>query len=102
MKKILALAMTLSMLICMLPTAYAVQSEFTDMPEEDYWSYHALQSAVDNGLMQGYGGKLSPQSYLTRAQMAAMTNRAFGATEQADLSSYTDVDPNSMLTPELS
>ena len=101
MKKILALAMTLSMLICMLPTAYAVQSEFTDMPEEDYWSYHALQSAVDNGLMQGYGGKLSPKSYLTRAQMAAMTNRAFGATEQADISSYTDVDPNSVLTPEL-
>ena len=101
MKKILALAMTLSMLICMLPTAYAVQSEFTDMPEEGYWSHDALQAAVDNGLMQGNGGRLNPRSYLTRAQMAAMINRAFGATEQADISSYTDVDPNSVLTPEL-
>ena len=62
--------MTLSMLICMLPTAYAVQSEFTDMPEEGYWSHDALQAAVDNGLMQGNGGRLNPRRGLLTITLA--------------------------------
>ena len=72
MKKILSLLITLSMLICMLPAAYAVQTEFADLPDRDYWSHDALQAAVDNGLMQGNGGRLNPKSYLTRAQMAKL------------------------------
>lgn len=35
--------------------------------------------------------KLSPDGYLTRAQMAAMIDRLFGTYKSADISRYTDV-----------
>lgn len=62
---------------------------FDDMPND--WSTKALQSAVDNGLLQGTNNKLLPKDKLTRAQMATILVRALGATEGADISSFTDV-----------
>ncbi|MBQ7898207.1 MAG: S-layer homology domain-containing protein [Clostridia bacterium] len=65
---------------------------FDDMPND--WSTAALQSAVDNGLLQGTDNKLLPKNNLTRAQMATILVRALGATESADISSFTDVPKN--------
>lgn len=49
-------------------------------------------AAVENGLLGGVGdGRIAPQGEVTRAQMAAIINRAFGAEKQASLSSYSDV-----------
>lgn len=62
---------------------------FDDMPND--WSTNALQSAVDNGLLQGTNNKLLPGDKLTRAQMATILVRALGATEGADISAFTDV-----------
>ena len=62
---------------------------FEDMPDD--WSTKALQSAVDNGLLAGDNNKLLPKNNLTRAQMATVLVRALGATEQGDISSFTDV-----------
>ena len=63
---------------------------FPDMP--DNWATKALESAVANGILTGYDdGKLWPDRPVTRAQMAAIITRAFGATEKADISTYTDV-----------
>ncbi|NMA64936.1 MAG: S-layer homology domain-containing protein, partial [Clostridiaceae bacterium] len=64
---------------------------FTDMPDD--WSTAALKHAVENGLLVGSGGKILPNDYLTRAQMAAVIVRAFNASEKADLSGYSDVKP---------
>lgn len=51
-----------------------------------------MTAAVDNGLLGGVGdGRIAPQGEVTRAQMAAIINRAFGAEKQASLSSYSDV-----------
>lgn len=68
----------------------AVPSDFSDFPND--WSTQAMTEAVENGLLGGvYDGVIAPSGLLTRAQMAAIINRAFGATETASLSGYTDV-----------
>ena len=64
--------------------------EYIDMPQEGAWSYEPLAAAVENGLLQGSDGLLQPSGSLTRAQLAAILVRAFGATEEAALS-FTDV-----------
>jgi len=97
-KRILAIVFALCMTLTLLPmTALAVtpesqsEADFSDMPDEGSWSYAALSAAVENGLLKGSDGKLTPKGCLTRAQMAVIMARAFGATEQADISAYTDV-----------
>jgi hypothetical protein len=87
-KRKLAFFLTAVMVITMLPMI-AMAAEYPDMPND--WSRAALQNAVSNGLLQGSEGKIMPYDKLTRAQMAAMVNRAFGAAEKASLSGYTDV-----------
>lgn len=62
---------------------------FSDMP--DNWATEALESAVANRLLEGYNGKIMPNSPLTRAQMAAIITRAFGVASKADLSGFSDV-----------
>ncbi len=63
---------------------------FEDMPND--WSTAALQSAVDNGLLSGdENNRLLPKNNLTRSQMATVLVRALGATEQGDISAFTDV-----------
>lgn len=96
-KKLLSLIIVVVMLICMIQvslfaTEKAIEeskTEFTDMP--DNWAANALNKAVANGLLVGSGGKISPNEYLTRAQMAAVIVRAFNAQIKADLTEYTDV-----------
>jgi len=90
-RKALAFLLSVAMIILVLPTM-ALAFEFSDMPDD--WSKSALESAVENGLLTGADGKLMPRDNLTRAQMAAVINRAFGATGKASLSSYTDVVPD--------
>lgn len=62
----------------------------SDMPED--WSTQALQNAIENGLLTGFDGKIMPKDKLTRAQMATIINRAFGATQKASLEGFTDVN----------
>lgn len=90
-RRLLSILMAIAMLFCLLPTAVAADSGFADMPSKDHWAYEALSSAVEHGLLQGAGGKLLPEGVLTRAQMAAVVNRAFGAKDVADISGFADV-----------
>ncbi|MBR2131236.1 MAG: S-layer homology domain-containing protein [Oscillospiraceae bacterium] len=90
MKKLISIALSLCMVLSLLP-ATALASGFSDMPDSSHWSYTALQSAVDNKLLNGSDGKLLPKDALTRAQMAAIINRAFGAIDTADVSRFSDV-----------
>lgn len=62
---------------------------FPDMPND--WSTAALENAVANGLLQGADGKILPNDNLTRAQMATVITRAFGATVKGDLKGFSDV-----------
>lgn len=70
-------------------TAFA---DFTDMPS-DPEAKTALELAVQNGLLTGYDtGEIKPYDNITRAQMAAIVVRAFGATKTADISNFADVN----------
>ncbi len=90
LKRWMVIALSLVMVFSMMPIgAYAETITFSDMPDD--WSTAALQSAVDNGLLNGANGKIMPQENLTRAQMAAVINRAFGAENVAVLADFDDV-----------
>jgi hypothetical protein len=69
----------------------AEAGQYADMRSEGYWSYNALNAAVDNGLLQGdENGKLNPAAKLTRAEAAKVLAYACGATGQASVS-FSDV-----------
>ena len=85
---------TCVLVICMMITAASVSvcaadATFSDMP--DNWATNALNKAVENGLLNGYDGKIMPDDCVTRAQMAAIMVRSFGASQIADISSFVDV-----------
>lgn len=102
-RKAIAFIMVLAMVFCYAPpTSFAVEEiegapNFVDMPEEGFWSTVALGAAVNNGLLKGIEGSegifIKPNDTLTRAQMAAIVNRAFGAVETSVLEGVVDV-PN--------
>ncbi|MBR4703841.1 MAG: S-layer homology domain-containing protein [Oscillospiraceae bacterium] len=101
MRKTLSILLCLVML-CSLVSVASAAPEFPDMPEKDHWSYAALQAAVDNGLLRGTeDGRLDPKGTLTRAQMAAIVNRAFGAEDTADLGGFRDIQAGAWYVPEL-
>jgi hypothetical protein len=91
-QKVLSILLALLMVFNMFPVTALANSQandFTDMPNN--WATEALTESVKNGLLSGYNGRLHPDKNLTRAEMAAVINRAFGAKESADISGYTDV-----------
>ena len=89
-KQTLALLLAGAMLV---PNAFAASPEdFHDFPTD--WSAAGLRSAVRNGLLNGSNGEIDGNGMLTRAQLAAIVNRAFGADKAADLSGFTDVRPD--------
>lgn len=95
MKKLKRLtALILALVLCAGMMGYASAADmgnFTDV-NPPAWYYEAVSEAVDNGLLIGKGeGILDPQGSLTRAEMAAVINRAFGAYVEGDLSRFTDV-----------
>jgi len=90
MKKILSFVLGGLLIASTVFTASAANvSDFSDMPND--WSTTALTAAVDNGLLTGSDGKILPADNLTRAQMATIISRAFGATSKAPLDGFTDV-----------
>ena len=88
-KKTLAALLSAVLLLSM--TSWAAAADYEDMPSG--WSKEAMEAAVENRLLQGDDlGRLNPLGLLTRSQMAAVVVRAFGASVQADLSDYQDMD----------
>ncbi len=81
-------------------------SEEPTEPEYEYpddWSRPALMFAVENGILKGDANhNLNPTNNITRAEMAAVLTRMLGSTGSADLSVFTDVDPNAWYCKELS
>ncbi len=88
MRKFLIVVFSFVMIMVLGVTATA----FDDMPNN--WATPALESAVENGLLTGDGNLLKPDDYITRAQMATVMVRAFGAVQEKDLSEFTDVSKN--------
>ena len=91
-KRILALFLAVVTCLSLTVTASAASiSDFKDM-DAKAWYAEAVSAAVDNGLLYGKGnGIIDPNGNLTRAEMAAIINRAFGCYKVADIGQYKDV-----------
>jgi hypothetical protein len=100
-RKLIGVLLSICMVLLLLPAGALAAAGFSDMPSEDHWSYRALTAAVDNGLLQGSDGRLMPGDSLTRAQLAAFINRAFGAVSIADISGYSDVKATQWYYPDI-
>lgn len=86
---ILAVLMIMSV-ICV-PAVALSAKEMADY-SENHWAAKALDWSVKNQLIKGYDDNtLRPDNYLTRAEMATVINRAFGATILGDIERFTDV-----------
>lgn len=75
-------------------------TDFSDVPSNAYYA-NAVAWAAENGITAGFeDGSFRPQTGLSREQMAALFMKYAEATGvdtsvRADISSYTDINPNS-------
>ena len=103
--KLLTLALTLALSLGLMGSASAADPKTAaDFPDFDSgaWYAQAVSAAVDNGLLEGTDqGLLLPEGNLTRAEMAAMVDRAFGTYVEGDLSAFTDVPESAWYRDEI-
>ena len=88
------LALFLAVVTCLSLAVSASAASISDFKDVDTkaWYAEAVTAAVDNGLLYGKSRtQLDPNGLLTRAEMAAITNRSFGCYKAADISAYKDV-----------
>ncbi len=101
MNKKQTLAMLLAGAMLLPANAFAASpDDFSDFPTN--WSATSMRRAVDNGLLNGSNGLINSNGLLSRAQMATIINRAFGANKTADMSGYTDVLSNAWYANDMS
>ena len=92
-RRITCLLMSLAVCLGMVRTAFAATAR--DFPDYDnrVWYADAVRAAVEHDLLRGDDrGLLRPEDHLSRAEMAAIINRAFGAYKKADITRFKDVD----------
>jgi len=102
-RSVLAVFLAVAMVLSSFSMVFADAPAFGDMPNN--WAAAGLQAAVDNGLLKGYAedGKtlIKPNQSLTRAEMATVVNRAFGALGKADIAAVKDVPSWQWFAPEI-
>jgi hypothetical protein len=70
--------------------------------EATNWSDKAIENAVANGLFSSTTAKSLANVDLTRAEMAAVINRAFGGTSKASLEKFTDMSKEAWYYDDMS
>ena len=95
MKHHRVLALVLALCLCLgIATVASAVPAATSFPDFDstQWYAPAVQAAVENGLLIGDNhGRLRPQDSITRAEMAAVLNRAFGTYKTTSIQRFRDV-----------
>ena len=87
------IAMVLAGAMLLPSNAFAADlSQYKDFPND--WSAKSLEQAIDDGLLNGSNSMIDAKGLLTRAQMAAIVSRSFGAAKTASLDDYRDVLPS--------
>ena len=97
-KRIMALCLAVVLCLSFATVASAASvdsglkaSDFSDF-NANAWYAEAVEAAVENGLLIGKSARiLDSNGNLTRAEMATVINRAFGAYKITDISAYKDV-----------
>lgn len=92
-------AMVFALAACLSVQSIGFGATFSDI--EGHWAKANLEKIHQQGLMNGFEGKMSPNAPLTRAEMAAIINRAFGATKMGEISYFEDLDPKSWTYEEM-
>ncbi len=88
--KISYLFLAMTVLLSFVALAFDLRG-FKDY-DEKHWANTALSEAVDNGLIKGYeDNTIRADKEMTRAEMATIVNRAFGAEVKADVSHFADL-----------
>ena len=91
-KRILALFLAVVTCLSLAVSASAASISYFKDVDTKAWYAEAVSAAIDNGLLYGKSKtQLDPNGLLTRAEMAAITNRSFGCYKAADISAYKDV-----------
>lgn len=102
-KSLIAILLTAAMLLSMacISVGALTAADMSDYSEE-HWAAEALTWAVDNGLIKGYhDGTIRADEYLTRAEMATVINRLFGASILADIKKFKDVNTGDWFYEEI-
>ena len=90
MNKILSVLLVIAIFFSIaLPANAARAADFIDIP--DNWSKTAILEAISNNLLTGSGNKIMPDAELKRCEMAAIINRAFGASQKGDIRKFIDI-----------
>ena len=87
-KRIARLVLTILLAVCCaFGTAFAADDDVTG-----HWSEPYFRSLSAHGVINANGrGQFTPSAEISRAEFMRYINRAFGFTETADISRYTDV-----------
>jgi len=92
MKKNFKLPVVAALAIALTSPVAMAQTNYPDVLEGK-WYTAAIESAVSNNLLSGYeDGTMRPDNVITRAEIACIFGKAFGATEKASLKSFNDVN----------
>lgn len=82
-----------SLLTILLVCSCAVTAAFAADDITGHWSEPYFRSLSAHGVINANGkGEFTPTAEISRAEFMRYINRAFGFTEQADVSQYKDVD----------
>ncbi len=72
-------------------TPSLAQTTFSDV-QSDYWAASFIQQLSQKGIIAGFGdGTFHPNDAVTRAQFAAMINKAFSQVSKRNATNFTDV-----------
>ena len=100
-KKLLCALLCVVMVFALAVPAFAAKpttSVFNDT--KGNWAEHEIALVADAGIVGGYpDGSFRPGANITREAFAKVVANFMGFTEEADLSQYTDVNPDGALTP---
>lgn len=89
-KRLLSVLLTATLLSTALMPAVSAVDDITG-----HWAEPYLREMNEHGVIKPNGsGSYTPNARITRAEFIRYINRAFGFTQKADISSYTDVSPD--------
>lgn len=103
-RSLTAILLTVAMMLSVfcIPAGALTASDMSDYSEE-HWAAAALAWAVENDLIKGYhDGTIRADANLTRAEMATIVNRAFGASVLASITKFEDVKDTDWFYEEMS
>ena len=114
MRKFIAIAVALLMIVLSMPTAFAASDDLSNHQESktllstgltdisNHWASADIDKWVSKGLVKGYiDGSFKPDNPISRAEFAAIVNRVFGYTKRSG-SSFKDVSAGAWYYEDIS